>query len=86
MKSTSFNPQGKPTTQSTPPLQLPDKMESRRKAWMMDILAPGMEHAHDPGLQYLTDPGCVFYLSHQLPLFLISTHIKWVQSLPCHLG
>lgn len=76
MKSASFNPQGKPTTQSTPPLQLTDEMETRRKESMMDVLAPGMEHAHDSGLQYLTGPGCVFYLSHQsFTLFLISTHI-----------
>lgn len=77
MKSASFSPQGKPTTQSTPPLQLTDEMETRCKESMMDVLAPGMEHAHDSGLQYLTGPGRVSYLSHQsFTLFLISTHIK----------
>lgn len=77
MKSTPFNPQGKPTTQSAPPLQFTDEMETSLKEWMTDVLAPGMEHAHDPDLQYLTDPGRVFYLSRQsFTLFLISTHIK----------
>lgn len=53
--------------------------------WMMAILAPGMEHAHEAGLPNLTDPGRVFYLSHQsFTFFLISTQ-SWVQNLPCHL-